>query len=636
MTVDLNTVEHLGIQLYSNFAAVLTEVVANAWDADAEHVSIEIEKDLRRIVITDDGIGMSVDDMNTKYLRIGYARRKDQAVTTQKGRTVMGRKGLGKLSLFSIADAIEVQSAKGGERHGLRMTLKGITEAENRGEQSYYPEPLSEFSIQVSKGTRIVLEKVRRKRLDTGHAALRERLARRVSVIDDKSFRVIINNEPVLPSDRGDLRVTQFLWHFEGSSDVIKDAPNLKEHTEIPSKRQVRGWIGTAERPNQLYTKDAGNLNTIVVMARGRLILENILDRIDDSRFYTKYLTGQIEADFLDEDDEPDIVTSDRQRIMEDDPRHEELISLLNSSLTTIRKQWDEWRRKYGTAIAKKVHPVLREWVESMPAGYRDSADEMIARLAALSVDREEDRKLLFRYGILAFERMKLRGSTESCVESINSVSVDKLLSLLGDRDDLEGMFYRDIVKARLDVVKDLEKLVDNNAAEKALRQYLFDHLWLLDPSWDRASGSEVIESALRKEHVITDDKKIKSKHERVDIAYRTSAGKHIIVELKRANRKMKLTELQQQGFKYVDKLKSILTQSGIEHPNIEVVFVLGKPIDEERDNPERLKNVMASISPGSRIVHYKSLILSAQNAYAAYLEKSRNLDRIDQILEQL
>ena len=37
------------------------------------------------------------------------------------------------------------------------------------------------------------------------------------------------------------------------------------------------------------------------------------------ARLYTKYLTGQIEADFLDQDDEPDIATSDRQRMQEDD-----------------------------------------------------------------------------------------------------------------------------------------------------------------------------------------------------------------------------------------------------------------------------------------------------------------------------
>ena len=70
--------------------------------------------------------------------------------------------------------------------------------------------------------------------------------------------------------------------------------------------------------------------------------------------------------------------------------------------------------------------------------------------------------------------------------------------------------------------------------------------------------------------------------------------------------------------------------------PNIEVVFVLGKPINEERNNPDRLKASMAAISPGSRIVHYDSLIEGAINAYSEYLEKSEELDRLDRIVNRI
>ncbi|MCE1003808.1 MULTISPECIES: ATP-binding protein [unclassified Pseudomonas] len=63
MTVDLNVLEHLGINLYSNIAAVLTEAVANAWDADALSVQIRVAPNNEWIKIEDDGIGMSVDDL---------------------------------------------------------------------------------------------------------------------------------------------------------------------------------------------------------------------------------------------------------------------------------------------------------------------------------------------------------------------------------------------------------------------------------------------------------------------------------------------------------------------------------------------------------------------------------------------
>jgi hypothetical protein len=53
--ISLNVLNHLGIKLYSNVPAVLSEVVANAWDADATKVEISTEKE--KILIQDDGHG---------------------------------------------------------------------------------------------------------------------------------------------------------------------------------------------------------------------------------------------------------------------------------------------------------------------------------------------------------------------------------------------------------------------------------------------------------------------------------------------------------------------------------------------------------------------------------------------------
>ncbi len=160
--------------------------------------------------------------------------------------------------------------------------------------------------------------------------------------------------------------------------------------------------------------------------------------------------------------------------------------------------------------------------------------------------------------------------------------------------------------------------------------------VWLLDPAWERATSSAVVESRLKEEGVIVDDLTKKEELGRVDIAYRTNAGKHIIVELKRAGRKMKLLELQGQGQLYVDKLQKILKAQDIENPDIEVVFVIGKQIDEESSNPDRLKSSMMAISPGSRVKHYDGLIKGAQEAYSEYLKKSKELDKLDNIVDRI
>lgn len=66
MSLSLNVLNHLGINLYSNIPAVLSEIVANSWDADATRVDITISDD--EIVIKDDGCGMSAEDINNKFL----------------------------------------------------------------------------------------------------------------------------------------------------------------------------------------------------------------------------------------------------------------------------------------------------------------------------------------------------------------------------------------------------------------------------------------------------------------------------------------------------------------------------------------------------------------------------------------
>ncbi len=644
MTVDLNVLEHLGINLYSNIAAVLTEVVANAWDADASSVQIRVDPNNEWIEIEDDGIGMSVDDLNGKYLRVGYRRRDEDAehgCKTAKGRPVMGRKGLGKLSLFSIANVIEVQSAKNGGKHGFRMSVPGIHQAVQE-KQPYHPEPLVSDALTATQGTKIVLREIKRQRLGKGVAALRKRLARRFSIIGQANgFEIKIDGQPITAADRGDLPKVQFLWTFEGHEPEANTISHVMERESLSARFdawdsawRVSGWLGTARKPKDLDDDEAGNLNGIVVFARGRLFHENVLDRLNDGRLYTKYLTGQIEADFLDADDQPDIATSDRQRVQEDDERYIQLIAFLGSQLNKLEKRWNEWRRKHEVEKAKETSPALAEWLETLPDGYRKSAETLIAKLSALPVDDEDDRKLMYRHGILAFERMKLRGSTEDFVTSVESA--DRLLAVLADRDSLEASLYRDIVKSRLDAIRDFQTIIDEDAKERVLQKYLFDHLWLLDPAWERATGSQIMESRLTTEGVLVEDLTEKERLGRVDIAYRTQAGKHVIIELKKVGRKMGLLELVEQGQTYVDKLRKILREQNVTTPDIEVVFVLGKVVDEESTNPDRLKASMASIAPGSRIVHYDTLIRGAQEGYSAYIDQTRALDKLENIVNRI
>ena len=142
MKISLNVIEHLGINLYSNLSAVLSEIVANSWDADATEVRMNIDG-TNKVEIIDNGFGMNEEDINQKFLCVGYKKRDNGFTQTPKGRKVMGRKGIGKLSLFSIANKITIISKKEGEEtiNALVMNAEDIRMAANE-EQDYEPIPL--------------------------------------------------------------------------------------------------------------------------------------------------------------------------------------------------------------------------------------------------------------------------------------------------------------------------------------------------------------------------------------------------------------------------------------------------------------------------------------------------------------
>src|SRR3954465_12850351 len=90
--ISLSVLDHLGRNLYRSFATVLGEAISNAWDADAKKVEIFIYKQKNTFYIKDDGIGMTATDFQTKFLKIGYSKRKKGVTTSASGRPFIGRK----------------------------------------------------------------------------------------------------------------------------------------------------------------------------------------------------------------------------------------------------------------------------------------------------------------------------------------------------------------------------------------------------------------------------------------------------------------------------------------------------------------------------------------------------------------
>ena len=626
MTIDLNVLNHLGVNLYSNIPAVLAEAVANSWDADATSVKIRIDSEAETISICDDGHGMSVEDINEKFLRVGYMRRvNEEPVTSKFQRPVMGRKGIGKLSLFSVADVIDVHSRfEGQEPIAFSMSFPKIQEAiqEGRTQGTYHPLPIKPEMDSMPSGTRIVLRKPR-KRLNQTEKALRRRLARRFSILgSDHEFEINLNNEPIDIADRDYYRNLQYVWYYgEYGRKCVELCSNL-EHKEERQGSNFQGWIGTVKESGQLMT-EGDSWNKIVVMARGKLVQEDILQPFGETGLYSKFIIGEICADNLDEDAHPDIVTTNRQSVVEDDERNVALCEAVKSEITYIKNHWTRLRNKVAKEVAFENN-AIKEWFEALGKDDQRRAEQIFGKVNQIMVDKPEQRAILFQYSVLAFEYLKAKQNLDA-LGDLTGDTIVEFGKVFGHLDDLEATLYHQIVKGRIGAVRVLQNLVKENKKEREIQKYLFDHLWLLDPSWEKVSGSERMEQRLVKElekkpNLLTDEEL----RGRVDIRYRTTAGKHIIVELKRASVRTDTLTLLGQIETYRNALQKILSATENEQePKIEIICVVGRDLKDWENHNGRKRSEEKLRIDGARVVLYDQLINSAFNAYQEFLEKS-------------
>ncbi|HEX8418635.1 MAG TPA: ATP-binding protein [Sphingomonas sp.] len=649
MTISLNALEHLGINLYSNIPAVLSEVVANAWDADAETVSVTIDKATETITIEDDGTGMDRNGVIDRFLTVGYKRRDDLGETTAAGRKPMGRKGIGKLSIFSIAQVAEVFTTLDGEKTAFRMDREVIRKAiAGKGQIAYEPDELTTWPADLKEGTRIVLSKISKSLSGMTVEGLKRRVARRFSVIGPKNdFTVSVNGTAIGPEDRAYHNALQYIWTYGDQSELVKLCKHLDRPAEARLSKiadelkkhdiSLTGWIGTVSKPDQLKDEDGDNLNRLAVFMRGKMAQEDMLDDFGQKEIYADYVIGELHCEQLDLDDRGDIATSSRQALKEDDPRFEALRKIVLSELRHIAGKWSDWRRTDGAKVAASV-PAVSDWLGNLKGDTKKKAERWIGRLNTIRSNDDSDKKELLKASILAFESYR-RKEELGRLEDMKDESVEHILEIFRSIDDLELSYYGQIVKLRVGIIQTLQEKLAANDKELVLRDYIYDHLWLLDPAWERTKGTEHAETLVNKFlNENTTKLKGKAKTARIDIGYRTTGGKHVIVELKRASVAVPVDELIAQIRVYRDGARRLLEKTTYKDWPIEIICLLGKPPPEWKDaSGTGPSGVIASLKTvDARIVFYDELLTNAQSAYADYLEEHIKVDKLWGVFEAI
>jgi histidine kinase/DNA gyrase B/HSP90-like ATPase len=359
--ISLSVLNHLGRSLYRSFATVLGEAISNSWDADAKNVEIFVDRSKHSFYIKDDGLGMTADDFQNKFLKIGYSKRKAGTKSSPAGRPFIGRKGIGKLALLSCADKISVISkVKGGNYIGGVIDNSKLDDAitQDLTPQDY---PLGEWkSATFAKytpghkhGTIIHFEKVKQG-IRNSFPLLAKIIALyfRFSLLDP-SFNVYLDGRKITHKHLKDLAdSTEFLWKIGNHDDPFVDgletifSRNPEEHeTRALKVAGVTGFIASVEKPRDLKIMTTEERVGIDLFVNGRLRERDILKHIPTARLAESYLYGQIHFNAL--DDATDRFTSSREGIVADDPKYTEFLETFRKTILKIVEDWDEWRIKH-------------------------------------------------------------------------------------------------------------------------------------------------------------------------------------------------------------------------------------------------------------------------------------------------
>lgn len=577
------TIDKLGVKLYDRVSAVVAELVANSYDADATEVHVELPLATLLSVqdptlpdwtvsVSDNGHGLTPQEARDYYLRVGADRRKTGvgAFSRKLRRPVMGRKGIGKLAPFGICKQIEVISSGGEETpHGYLTSHFKMDFNRIISEDSDIPVPLDKGHLdktyQPTSGTRVILTGFLPKRVPDGEVFMRQ-LERRFALAAP-NFNVIVHdsrqpNDPVLPMQQFQIDVVE---------TTRIDLSTRPVAFEDGTTRPVTGWVAMAK---ESYRNE--EMAGVRIYARGKIVAttRDFEQRAGfTGEFATRsYMVGEVHADWLDDDDDEDLVRTDRQSILWESDKGSALrtwgaeivreIGRLGREprrtkvKTRFREVSDLERRareRFSDESVVKVALELGDKIGGFAAEDELSDSEYVDGLAQVILSVAPHQALVTAFQ--DFERTRTGGQEPS---------LDELIDLFGKTRVAESASYAQIASERVRVLDQLDTIIFDTARdEAALQRIITEAPWLIQPDWTVITANQSLktfktsfEHYLKREYDLDVVLVIEYEKKRPDFTLVAVGGMLHFVEIKASGHALDDEDMKRL-YRYVDALRS-------------------------------------------------------------------------------
>ncbi len=565
MTISRLTVDKLGVKLYDRVAAVMAEIVANSYDADATEVVItapmgqllarksegQVHDQGFTMEVSDNGSGMvsnrTVNEVNDFYLKVGAERRKDNRrgeVSKEHGRKVMGRKGVGKLAPFGVCQQIEVITAGGQQTCGVDENghaSKGYLISHlflvrdkilQETDKQYCPNVGSlDGKVKATRGTIIRMTGFDHRWVpDIGD--FERQMAQRFGIASSK-WKIILRDSQRKQGDSDFERIvgsfaltekpgtkvefrrrTGATEDSRSGSDYSVTAPNGANLGGLQAGFEhegaflpLTGWVAYSEKPykDQLM---AG----VRIYCRGKIAAQTML--FNRGAGFTgefdvrSYLIGELHADWLDESE--DLIRTDRQDILWSHDLGQALekwgqdLVVKMGRITREPMRQSAWHKFCEESkIEERVQKAFPGVANKQIREQTIEIAEKIAKTArGDELNDEETRESFIQLSLLLGPHITLDRKLKEAAEMENS-PMAVVSAVLKTARLAELASFGRIADDRVRVIETLEKLKDaQDTDESDFQKLLSEAPWLINPQWSPITANQSFET-LRKQLVI-------------------------------------------------------------------------------------------------------------------------------------
>jgi hypothetical protein len=557
MTISRLTVDKLGVKLYDRVSAVIAELVANSYDADATEVFVEapmdellatkaagklVDKNFA-IVVKDDGSGMTPEQVNEFYLKVGAERRTDPKrgdVSPSFNRKVMGRKGVGKLAPFGVCQKIEVITSGGDPTMGTDANgakKKGFVTAhlilDRKSIMCDTDEP---YHPTVGKLDGIVLPghgtTLRLTLFDHRRVPAMEDFERQLSQrfgLSSTNWKIELRDSNKTSSDKAYSRevgafgiqtmpgtkITLEARKKKGKGEIEylaideagKHIPDLAAGFSYDGKfYPVVGWVAYSDKP---YKDDF--MAGVRIYCRGKIAAQSRIFQMKagftGEHDVRSYFVGELHADWLDEED--DLIRTDRQDILWSQEPGASFETWGQALIKKLGAMTREPRRKKAWALFEEKSDIHKVVDKAFPLDTQNDIRENCIDIAKVMAQTTREEDLKDQEHVVAIVQLSLLLGPHITLDQKLREAADKpdqplavVSAILKTARLAELAGFGRIADDRIKVIKTIETLKDDqNTLESAFQALITNAPWLVNPTWSPISANVTFET-LRAEFV--------------------------------------------------------------------------------------------------------------------------------------